>query len=82
MIREAQEILGRRRVMVFCLETAWRTEWEDNIRKNRILLFVRKANRRIVGELHTPGDNSTSSCPERTGTSSIAGDLKYPPFVI
>lgn len=53
VVREAQETLERRKVMVFCWRlTAWRTEQEDKVRKNRILVFEREANRSITGELY------------------------------
>lgn len=53
MVREAQEMLDRSTVTGFCLKTAYfENRWEDKLRKNMIVVFVREANRRIAGKLH------------------------------
>ena len=55
MTREAQEILERRRVVVF--HSAWSTEREDNVRKNRILVSVggkRMDQSRVISQVRIP----------------------------
>lgn len=53
MVREAQEMRDRSRVTGFCLKTAYfENRWEDKFRRNMIVVFARKENRRIRGELH------------------------------